>query len=69
LGDPNVDWSNKRSGKWTEGEDIRLKDAIQMHGGKDWAAISGMVPGTKDWFAIAALVLGRTKGTVLFQMA
>jgi hypothetical protein len=61
LGDPNVDWANKRSGKWTEDEDIKLKDAVQMQGGKDLVAVSAMVPGGKGWAAISALVLGRTR--------
>jgi hypothetical protein len=38
-----------RTGKWTSTEDRKLKDAVQMHGGKGWAA------------TIAALVPGRTK--------
>jgi hypothetical protein len=33
---------------WTEDEDSKLKDAVQMHGGKNWGAV-------------AALVLGRTR--------
>jgi hypothetical protein len=45
--DPNIDRSNERGARWTEVEDIKLKDAVQTHGGKNWGAI-------------AALVLGRT---------
>jgi hypothetical protein len=40
-----------RWGIWTEDEDSKLMDAVQMHSGKD----------SKNWFAIAALVPGRTK--------
>jgi hypothetical protein len=43
--DPNIDRSNGRRGKWTAVEDSKLKDAVQTHGGKDWAAISALVPG------------------------
>jgi phosphoribosylanthranilate isomerase len=43
--DPSIDLANERTGKWDEDEDIKLKDAVQMHGGKDWAAIAALVPG------------------------
>jgi hypothetical protein len=33
-----------RSGRWTTDEDNKLKDAVQMHGGKDWAAIAALIP-------------------------
>jgi hypothetical protein len=36
------DWTY---GVWTEGGDNKLKDAVQMHGGKDWAAIAALVQG------------------------
>jgi hypothetical protein len=32
-------------GEWTTNEDITLKDAVEKHNGKDWAAISAFVPG------------------------
>jgi hypothetical protein len=41
----NVDPSNGRKGKWDEDEDSKLKDAVQTHGGKNWAAIAALVPG------------------------
>jgi hypothetical protein len=44
----NIDPTTARSGKWTADEDIKLKDAVQTHGDKDWEPI-------------AALVTGRTK--------
>jgi hypothetical protein len=34
-----------RTGKWTAVEDVKLKDAGQTHGGKDWGAITALVPG------------------------
>jgi hypothetical protein len=43
--DPSIDRANRRAGTWTEDEDIELKNSVQMHGGKDWAAIATMVPG------------------------
>jgi hypothetical protein len=33
-----------RLGKWNEDEDIKLKNAVHKHGGKDWAAIAALVP-------------------------
>jgi hypothetical protein len=43
--DPSIDRAPPgRSGKWTAVEDSKLKDAVQMHGGKDWAAITALVP-------------------------
>jgi hypothetical protein len=42
---PNIERSNGRTGKWAEDEDIKLKDAVQMHGGQDWPAIAALVPG------------------------
>jgi predicted PP-loop superfamily ATPase len=47
--DPSIDRTAGRAGAWTEDEDNKLKVAVQMHGGKDWAAIAALVPGrTKD---------------------
>jgi hypothetical protein len=43
--DPSIDRANRCTGKWTEDEDTKLKDSVQMHGGKDWAAISALIPG------------------------
>jgi hypothetical protein len=43
--DPNIDPATSRTGKWAEDEDIKLQDAVQMHGGKDWGAIAALVPG------------------------
>jgi hypothetical protein len=43
--DHSIDRANGRTGKWTAAEDSKLKDAVQEHGGKDWDAISVLVPG------------------------
>jgi hypothetical protein len=43
--DPNIDQTNERSGKWTGDEDIKLKEAVRLHGGKGWIAIAALVPG------------------------
>jgi myb proto-oncogene protein len=43
--DPSIDRAPPgRSGKWTEDEDSKLKNAVQTHGGKDWAAITALIP-------------------------
>jgi hypothetical protein len=42
--DPSIALTAGRTCKWTEDEDIKLKKAVQMHGGKNWAAITAMVP-------------------------
>jgi hypothetical protein len=34
-----------RVGKWSTDEDSTLKDAVEKHNGKNWAAISALVPG------------------------
>jgi hypothetical protein len=43
--DPNINREKRRTGKWLEDEDIKLKDAVQTHGGKNWVAIAALVPG------------------------
>jgi hypothetical protein len=42
---PRIDQANGGSGRWTAVEDIELKDSVQTHGGKNWVAISALVPG------------------------
>jgi hypothetical protein len=42
---PDIDRTNGRTGKWTEDEDSKLKDAVQRHGGKNWGTIATLVPG------------------------
>jgi myb proto-oncogene protein len=43
--DTNIDQPSGRTGKWTALEDVKLKDAVQTHGGKDWGAIAALLPG------------------------
>jgi hypothetical protein len=43
--DPSIDRESGRTGKWTEDESSKLKDAVQLHGGKNWNAIAALVPG------------------------
>jgi hypothetical protein len=45
LLDPNIDRMTGSSGTWTAVEDSKLKDSVEKHGGKDWAAITALVPG------------------------
>jgi myb proto-oncogene protein len=40
-----IDRANERTGKWTAVEDSKLKNAVKMHGGKNWGAIAALVPG------------------------
>jgi uncharacterized protein (DUF2237 family) len=42
---PSIQEATKRTGRWTNDEDGKLKDSVKMHGGKDWAAITALVPG------------------------
>jgi hypothetical protein len=42
--DPSIDLAIRHKGSWTEDEDLKLKKSVQMHGGKDWAAIAALVP-------------------------
>jgi hypothetical protein len=48
--DPSLlDGTTRRTGTWIAMEDIKLKDAVQTHGDKDWGAIAALVPRrTKD---------------------
>jgi hypothetical protein len=43
--DPSVDRANGRTGKWEDDEDIKLRNAVRIHGGKNWVAIAALVPG------------------------
>jgi hypothetical protein len=42
---PKMDQTNGRTGELSEDEEIKLKDSLQMHGGKKWGAIIALVPG------------------------
>jgi hypothetical protein len=43
--DPSIALTAGRKGKWTEDQDLKLKNAVQTHGGKDWVAIATLVSG------------------------
>jgi hypothetical protein len=62
----STEGANKSSGRWTEDEDLKLKEAVQTHGGTNWGAIAALVPGRthkqcwKRWHqCIEALTAGR----------
>jgi hypothetical protein len=42
--DPNIGRASGRTGKRTAVEDTKLKDAVKTYGGKNWSAISALVP-------------------------
>jgi myb proto-oncogene protein len=66
--DPSIDRANGRTGQWTAVKDSKLKDAVQTHGGKDWGAISALVPGRAEsqcrsrWHNILNPSIGRGNG-------
>jgi myb proto-oncogene protein len=66
--DPSIDKANERTGKWTADEYIKLKDAVQTHGGKNWGAIAALVPGrTKNqcrhrWHDVLNSSIARASG-------
>jgi myb proto-oncogene protein len=43
--DSSIDGTAGRTGKWAQDEDSKLKDAAQMHGGKNWSAVAALIPG------------------------
>ncbi len=43
--DLDIDGASGRKGSWTADEDRKLKDAVQTHGGKNWAVITALIPG------------------------
>jgi hypothetical protein len=42
------DRANGRAGKWEDDEDIKLRNAVRIHGGKNWVAIAALVPGRTE---------------------
>jgi hypothetical protein len=36
--DPTINWSNERTDKWGEDDNIKLKCVIKAHAGKDWVS-------------------------------
>jgi hypothetical protein len=65
--DPSIDRANGRTGKWTSDEGIKLKDALQKHGGKSWDKIAALIPGQTKiqchgrWHGLGCSI-GRAKG-------
>jgi uncharacterized protein (DUF2237 family) len=60
----------RRTGAWTQDEDDKLKDSVQIHDGKNWDAIARLVPGrtkhqcSKRWrCALDARIVGTTVRT------
>lgn len=43
--EPNTDRANRRIGKWTKSEFVKLEDAVHTHGGKNWSAVATLLPG------------------------
>jgi myb proto-oncogene protein len=43
--DPSIVRAIGHTGKWTADQDIKLKDAVLTHGGKNWGAIAALNPG------------------------
>jgi hypothetical protein len=53
---PKTEKTTARLGTWEKYEDITLKDAVEKHNGKNWAAIAAFVPGrTKQQCVYRAL--------------
>jgi myb proto-oncogene protein len=46
--DPSIVRAIGHTGKWTADQDIKLKDAVLTHGGKNWGAIAARVPGRTE---------------------
>jgi uncharacterized protein (DUF2237 family) len=57
-----------REGRWTEDEDIKLKYAVQTHGGRNWVIIATLVPGrtniqcAKRWHKVVDPSIDRANG-------
>jgi hypothetical protein len=55
----SIDGATVRKGKFTADEESKLKDAVQTHSGKSWAAVAALVQGRtanqcrKRWNALA----------------
>jgi hypothetical protein len=65
---PHIDGANRSRGRWAENEDIKLKDAVQTHGCKNWDAIAALVPGRTRtqclhrWYYTLDSNIGRVNG-------
>jgi hypothetical protein len=68
--DPSIEVAIGNMGKWTEDEDLKLKKSVQMHGGKDWAAIAALVPSrsksqcSNRWHVLDPSIAPTTTGRV-----
>jgi hypothetical protein len=66
--DPSIALTAERTGTWTEDEYLKLKAAVQTHGGKNWNKIAAMVPGrtrlqcNKRWHDALNPSFGRATG-------
>jgi hypothetical protein len=66
--DPNINPTTTRAGKWSEDEDIKLKDAVQTHGGKNWKEVAALVQSRtnsqcrKRWHDALDLNIDRVSG-------
>jgi myb proto-oncogene protein len=64
----SIDQATGLTGKWTEDEFIKLKDAVETHGGKNWFAIAVLVPGrtnaqcTNRWLDVLNANIDRATG-------
>jgi hypothetical protein len=65
---PSVDLAAGHTGKWTPDEDDKLKDSVQMRGGKNWRATAALVPGRtqrqccRRWHAVLDPSIDRASG-------
>jgi hypothetical protein len=68
--DPNIALTTGSKGTWTEDEDLKLKGARQMHGGKNWNKIAAMVPGrtqkqcSNRWYNVMDRSIALTAGSM-----
>jgi hypothetical protein len=68
--DPNIyrATGRGRTGKWSKDEDMKLKNAAQTHGGKNWVAIAALVQGRTNeqcrnrWCGILDPNIGQASG-------
>jgi myb proto-oncogene protein len=40
-----IDKATRRTGAWTTAEDLKLRYAVYIHSGKNWDAVTALVPG------------------------
>jgi hypothetical protein len=65
---PSIAFTAGRKGKWEEGEDSKLEDAVQTHGEDSWGTIAALVPGrtrrqcNARWHAVLDPIIGLASG-------